>query len=52
MEYKASYLVQILQLLCEGEKALKFVKLKPWNRIHMLVSIPSKLSISSFMGYL
>ena len=35
------------------EKALKFMKPEACpDHIHMLVSIPPKLSISSFMGYL
>ena len=50
-KYKAS-IGQILQLLCE-RKGVEIHEAEACpDHIHMLVSIPPKLSISSFMGYL
>ena len=50
-KYKAS-IGQILQLLCE-RKGVEIHEAEACpDYIHMLVSIPPKLSISSFMGYL
>ena len=50
-KYKAS-IGQILRLLCEG-KGVEIHEAEACpDHIHMLVSIPPKLSISSFMGYL
>ena len=50
-KYRAS-IGQILQLLC-GRKGIEIHEAEPCpDHIHMLVSIPPKLSISSFMGYL
>ena len=50
-KYKAS-IGQILRLLCE-RKGVEIHEAEACpDHIHMLVSIPSKLSISSFMGYL
>ncbi|HBY92204.1 MAG TPA: IS200/IS605 family transposase [Streptococcus sp.] len=50
-EYKAS-IGQILQLLCE-RKGVEIHEAEACpDHIHILVSIPPKLSISSFMGYL
>ena len=50
-KYKVS-IGQILQLLCE-RKGVEIHEAEAWlDHIHMLVSIPPKLSISSFMGYL
>ena len=50
-KYKAS-IGQILQLLC-GRKGIEIHEAEACpDHIHMLVSIPPKLSISSFMGYL
>ena len=50
-KYKAS-IVQILRLLCE-RKGVEIHEAEACpDHIHMLVSIPPKLSISSFMGYL
>ena len=49
--YKAS-IGQILRLLCE-RKGVEIHEAEACpDHIHMLVSIPPKLSISSFMGYL
>ena len=49
--YKAS-IGQILRLLCES-KGVEIHEAEACpDYIHMLVSIPPKLSISSFMGYL
>ena len=50
-KYKAS-IGQILRLLCE-RKGVEIHEAEACpDHIHMLVSIPPKLSISSFMGYL
>ena len=50
-KYKAS-IGQILRLLCE-RKGVEIHEAEACSdHIHMLVSIPPKLSISSFMGYL
>ena len=50
-KYKAS-ICQILRLLCE-RKGVEIHEAEACpDHIHMLVSIPPKLSISSFMGYL
>ena len=50
-KYKAS-IGQTLRLLCE-RKGVKIHEAEACpDHIHMLVSIPPKLSISSFMGYL
>ena len=50
-KYKAS-IGQILRLLCEG-KGVEIHEAEACpDHIHMLVSIPPKLRISSFMGYL
>ena len=50
-KYKAS-IGQILRLLCE-RKGVEIHEAEACpDHIHMLVSIPLKLSISSFMGYL
>ena len=50
-KYKAS-IDQILRLLCE-RKGVEIHEAEACpDHIHMLVSIPPKLSISSFMGYL
>ena len=50
-KYKAS-IRQILRLLCE-RKGVEIHEAEACpDHIHMLVSIPPKLSISSFMGYL
>ena len=53
-KYKASIgqILQLLQLLCE-KKGVEIHEAEACpNHIHILVSIPPKLSISSFMGYL
>ena len=50
-KYKAS-IGQILRLLCERKDVEIHEAAACSDHIHMLVSIPSKLSISSFMGYL
>ena len=53
-KYKASIgqILQLLQLLCE-RKGVEIHEAEACpDHIHMLVSIPPKLSISSFMGYL
>lgn len=48
-KYRAS-IGQILQLLC-GRKGIEIHEAEPCpDHIHMLVSIPPKLSISLFMG--
>ena len=53
-KYKASIgqILQLLQLLCE-RKGVEIHEAEACpDHIHILVSIPPKLSISSFMGYL
>ena len=50
-KYKAS-IGQILRLLCERNGVEIHEAEACPDHIHMLVSIPPKLSISSFMGYL
>lgn len=50
-KYKAS-IGQILRLLCERQGVEIHESEACPDHIHMLVSIPPKLSISSFMGYL
>ena len=43
---------QILRQLCE-RKGVEIIEATAWkDHIHMLVSIPPKLSVSSFVGYL
>ena len=43
---------QILRKLCE-HKGVEILEANAWSdHIHMLVSIPPKLSVSQFMGYL
>ena len=50
-KYKAST-GQILRLICE-RKGVEIHEAAAWSdHIHMLVSIPFKLGISSFIGYL
>ena len=53
-KYKASIgqILQLLQLLCERKGVEIHEAEACLDHIHMLVSIPPKLSISSFMGYL
>ena len=50
-KYKAS-IGQILRLLCERKGVEIHEAAACPDHIHMLVSEPPKLSISSFMGYL
>ena len=50
-KYKES-IVQILKDLCKW-KGMEIIKGKAMvDHIHLLVSIPPKISVSSFMGYL
>ena len=51
-KYKAS-IGQIIRQLCDDHKGVEIQEAEACkDHIHMLVSIPPKLSVSSFMGYL
>ena len=51
-KYKAS-IGQIIRQLCDDHKGVEIHEAEACkDHIHMLVSIPPKLSVSSFMGYL
>ena len=50
-QYKAS-IVQILKDLCKWKGVENIEGNAQIDHIHLLVSIPPKLSVSSFMGYL
>ena len=51
-KYRRQIIYGILRLLCE-RKGVEIHEAEACpDHIHMLVSIPPKLSISSFMGYL
>ena len=50
--HKKSVLGKILRQLCEW-KGVKILETEVWpDHIHMLVEIPPKMAVSSFMGYL